>query len=38
MNSLTMALTGHFVADKRMEQFRKLARDQYDNGNKMVSK
>ena len=38
MDALTMALTGQFIADKRMEEFRKLARDQYDCGNKMVSK
>ena len=38
MDTLTMALTGQFIADKRMEEFRKLARDQYDCGNKMVSK
>ena len=38
MDHLTMALTGQFIADKRMEQFRKLARDQYDCGSKMVSK
>ena len=37
MDTLTMALPGQFIADKRMEQFRKLARDQYDCGNKMVS-
>ena len=37
MDTLTMALTGQFIADKRMEDFRKLARNQYDSGNLMVA-
>ena len=37
MDRLTMALTGQFIPDGRMNEFRKLARSQYDGGNKMVA-
>ena len=37
MDALTMAVTGQFIPDQRMLEFRLLARLQYDNGEKLVS-
>lgn len=37
MNQLAASFVGAFLPDKRMEEFRKLARNQYDSGNLMVA-
>lgn len=37
MDALTMAVTGQFIPDQRMLEFRLLARLQYDSGERLVS-